>query len=122
MSATSDEGKPRWTPGPWTVYETIRERPIYGIETLGGDLVARTVYREADARLIAAAPAMAEAIRDQIAWIERLLQILEHRLVTNAFGEVVYSFAAAIVPDWDLRQKLDSLKDNLRLAEEGGQP
>jgi hypothetical protein len=58
-----------------------------------------------------------EAVRDQIAWIERLLQQLEYRNVLDHRQNIVNGFAGAFVPDWDLRQKLDSLKEDLSLTE-----
>jgi hypothetical protein len=83
---------------------------VEGLE--GDDPIA-----DANARLIVAAPAMYEAIRDQVAWIERLLQTLEHRAVHDGRGNTVNGFAFAAVPDWDLRQKLESLKQDLSLVE-----
>ncbi len=58
------------------------------------------------------------ACRDQAAWIERLLQRLEHRDVTDQRGNVVNGFAFAAVPDWEMRQKLESLREDIKAATE----
>jgi hypothetical protein len=71
---------------------------------------------EANMRLIASAPDLLEACRDTVAWIERHLQTLEHRDVHDARGNIVNGFAAAIVPDWDMRQKLESLREDIAKA------
>jgi hypothetical protein len=75
--------------------------------------------RQRIARLIAAAPALLAACRDQAAWIERLLQMLEHRTTCDQRGNPVNSFAFAAVPDWDLRQKLESLREDVARASKG---
>jgi hypothetical protein len=72
--------------------------------------------QEANARLIAAAPDLLAACRDQMAWIYRLLQSLEHRTTYDDRGNPVNGFAFSGVPEWDLRQKLQSLSDDVAKA------
>lgn len=128
------------TPGPWTVDGTVafgaygvwtkdadpRNRghdgagyqvQICSMNPMDRDTPIGKEERDANARLIAAAPTMAETIRDQAAWIERLLQQLEHHDVRNARGDVTNGFAGAVVPEWELRQKLEGLKEDLALIE-----
>lgn len=54
--------------------------------------------------------------QNQVAWIERLLQNLEHRTIYDRSGNPVNGFAGSMVPDWDLKQKLDSLKEDIAKA------
>jgi len=63
----------------------------------------------ANARLIAAAPTMAEELREQAAFIRRFL---EHLVPKSSWvaGYEVNSWAAAEIPDWELRQRLEGLE------------
>ncbi len=58
--------EPKWTPGPWSAHEAkfgwevvVGERPLYGKSITGWGAVSTT---EANARLIAAAPELYEAL------------------------------------------------------------
>jgi hypothetical protein len=54
------------------------------------------------------------ACRNQIAWIERHLQNLEYRVTEQPYcGHGGNGFSGAMIPDWDLRQKLESLREDL---------
>lgn len=66
----------KWTPGPWQIHHDLRDswykRRVYGEEN---SLVANIVNgpeSEANARLIAAVPEVAEALEEAIRWIGRL--------------------------------------------------
>lgn len=58
-----------------------------------------------------------EAVKNQKAWIERLLEKLQHKTTGRDPHTNGYAYAEAI--DWDLRQKLDSLKEDIAKAEGG---
>ena len=78
---------PKFTPGPWHLIAFIRERDGYApggirkrivsnnsevadeyVVSSANASVATSVCKVADARLIAAAPSLYEALRDLIAW------------------------------------------------------
>jgi hypothetical protein len=49
-----------------------------------------------------------------IAWIEWHLKNLEHRRVYDVHGNAInHGMAFSPIPDWDMRQKLESLRDDL---------
>lgn len=60
------------------------------------------------------------ACRDQAAWIERFLQChLEHRSIPPSEpGDKGDGFSGAMIPEWDLRQKLELLKEDITLCEQ----
>ena len=65
--------KPKYTPGPWTVdiqgaSSYVRECQTSPFEK--GQMIAKT-WGETNARLIAAAPEMLEALENALAWIDR---------------------------------------------------
>lgn len=74
---------------------------------------------KANAELFMASPGLLESCRDTIAWIERRLQSTEHRTVYDDAGNPVNGFTFSPVPEWEMRQKLHSLKEVV-LAAEGG--
>ena len=66
----------KWTPGPWRVSTEMRgigNRKVDGVETAGGQSIANCgVDSEANARLIAAAPELAEALAAYLEVIEAI--------------------------------------------------
>jgi hypothetical protein len=67
----------KWTPGPWNIRPlTYTDGPhIPGTWTIQGRFgnVATQVFFEKDARLIAAAPEMAEALAKAIPWLGKMI-------------------------------------------------
>ena len=71
-------------------------------------------------RLRASNAELLAACRNQVAWIERLLETLEYRVTQEPQrGHGGNGFAFAAVPDWDMRQKLESLKEDITKATTG---
>jgi hypothetical protein len=60
------ERKNDFTPGPWEYQKSSRLMPVFLIWA-GAALLGET-FREPNARLIAAAPEMYQALRDLLAW------------------------------------------------------
>lgn len=55
-----------------------------------------------------------QCVRDQIAWIKRLLDSdVKARGTTDQSGHP-HGYAIVEVPDWDLRQKLEYLEESLK--------
>lgn len=70
-----------------------------------------------NARRCAAAPEMAEALRSEALFLRRFLEKLTHHSVTGANGQIVNGYAAAEVPDWEMRQRLDDIEAAIAKAE-----
>ena len=107
------------TPGPWNVDE--KHAHPQALRVLAGRQVIAdvNVYTFAcgdNARLIAAAPTMAEELREQAAFIRRFLVHLVPKSSWVA-GHEVNSWAAAEIPDWELRQRLEGLEAAIAKAE-----
>jgi hypothetical protein len=58
-------------------------------------------------------PEAKAVLRDIALWIRRRLETLEHRSVTDERGRYVNGFAFSAVPDWELRQKLEAIDEDL---------
>lgn len=120
--------EPKWTPGPWEIEETEtgRKEGDEDIFIVGPDgetiaMMSRDIMIDetvdANACLIASAPDLIAALKDQAAWIERLLQAIEHRTVHDQSGNPINGFAFSPVPEWEMRQKLDSLREDIAKTE-----
>ena len=72
----------------------------------------------ANARLIAAAPDQNETLRAEAAFLRRHLERLIHVSVEGG-GQIVNGFAAAQIPDWEMRQRLDDIETVLAKVESG---
>jgi hypothetical protein len=63
-------------------------------------------------------PELRESLLDQAAWIRRLLQTMQTRTSGNPHNEGWNSWAVAEVPEWELRQKLQSLEESIAATQE----
>lgn len=119
------------TPGPWGYGLTKGGMLLASIAKKGiGDIAL--IYRSsasgscrgieedeahANARLISAAPELLEEMSDQIAWLKHYLSQLVHVSTRDDHGQIVNGFAAAQIPDWAIKQKLESLEAAIRKAQ-----
>lgn len=101
----STSTKASHTPGPWSVDVANREigtgrRWLYAIEQAHSDLSPQTtIEHDANARLIAAAPEMLEAlegIAKKAAWLSHEAELQGHDLESADANEIVHLASAAI--------------------------
>jgi hypothetical protein len=57
-------------------------------------------------------------LNDLAAWMRRRLETLEHRATGNPYDGSQNGGAVAIIPEWELRQKLEAI-ENLKTSAEG---
>ena len=109
--------KAQYTPAPWDIAGSTADSWFY---VHGANKVCELpkpsgyyqspAEREANARLIAAAPELLESASDQIHWLRNYLTQLVHVPTKDGNGHIVNGFAAAQIPDWAIRQKLHDLE------------
>lgn len=84
----------KYTPGPWKISD-YRERGYQPIENANGDPIALVVERRHDARLIATAPEMLEALKtvrlaflDGASYVERVSALMDvEKVIDKAEGK-----------------------------------
>src|SRR3972149_8992601 len=103
------------TARPWSVYDQSQDDgPGYGCSISSSDpkadWVAQNIYSKSDAEFIVRAcnahEEQLEALQGQAAFLRRFLEKLTNHSVFGA-GQIINGYAAAEIPEWELRQRLD---------------
>jgi len=58
-----------------------------------------------------------EALHSDALFLRRFLEKLTHHSVTGLHGQVVNGYAAAEIPEWEMRQRLDDIEAAIAPAE-----
>lgn len=117
------------TPGPWRLDTDLPKVIVSG----DGETLAQTFYMygdkeraitqaEANARLIAASPAIVEELTNFRAWLMYWKTRTISQQSKDERGHVTNSWAACPIPDWDVKQKLESIEQLLSSLEAQSTP
>jgi hypothetical protein len=119
MTAAVD--KRQHTPGPWEQIDTMVVTPIKsGVMAIDATQSAPSIEESlANARLIAAAPDMKEELQAQLRWLRTALERLVHVPTADGAGRIVNGFAAAQLPDWQIKQRIEALEAAIAKARAG---
>lgn len=105
------------------LYEDLRSKPGYAalyLAAAAADSPEALVIAKRDL-VRAAAPELLEAVRNLRAWLEYWKGRTISQQSKDERGNVTNSWAACPIPDWDVKQKLQSLEELVAKAE-GKQP
>ncbi len=71
---------------------------------------------EAIRRAVNAHDDLVEALASEAGFLRRFLEKLTHHSVTGDQGQIVNGYAAAEIPEWEMRQRLDDIEAALAKA------
>jgi hypothetical protein len=111
------------TPGPWEAVRRMHDSSIpaeWEIADEHSPFWIAIVLSESNARLIAISPDLLSDQRHTIAWLTRFLETKLAYIPDSDQSGHPHGYSVVQIPDWEVKQKLDSLKETLARLEPKG--